>query len=140
MANSVDPDQTAPIGEVCSGSTLFDSILNLSVMLGNCFSRQHFHMHFFLGALRVKKNIPWDKCLAFWCDSASVMTGRNKGVIAFIREQLPHIFLQGCPCHLVHLAAEKASRQLQISRDMRFPTMWYVRPAKAQISLRIWAV
>ena len=35
MANSVDPDQTAPIGAVCSGSTLFVSILNLSVMLGN---------------------------------------------------------------------------------------------------------
>ena len=35
MANSVDPDQTAPIGAVCSGSTLFTSILNLSVMLGN---------------------------------------------------------------------------------------------------------
>ena len=35
MANSVDPDQTAPIRAVCSGSTLFASILNLSVMLGN---------------------------------------------------------------------------------------------------------
>ena len=41
MENSVDPeqtapiDQTAPIGAVCSGSTLFVSILNLSVMLGN---------------------------------------------------------------------------------------------------------
>ena len=35
MANSVDPDQTAPTGAVCSGSTLFASILNLSVMLGN---------------------------------------------------------------------------------------------------------
>ena len=35
MANSVDPDQTAPIGAVCSGSTLFVSILNLLVMLGN---------------------------------------------------------------------------------------------------------
>ena len=35
MANSVDPDQTAPIGAVCSGSTLFAFILNLSVMLGN---------------------------------------------------------------------------------------------------------
>ena len=35
MANSVDPDQTAPIGAVCFGSTLFASILNLSVMLGN---------------------------------------------------------------------------------------------------------
>ena len=35
MAKSVDPDQTAPIGAVCSGSTVFASILNLSVMLGN---------------------------------------------------------------------------------------------------------
>ena len=31
MANSVDPDQTAPI----CGSTLFTSILNLSLMLDN---------------------------------------------------------------------------------------------------------
>ena len=35
MANSVDPDQTAPIGAVCSGSTLFASILNSSIMFGN---------------------------------------------------------------------------------------------------------
>ena len=35
MANIVDPDQTAPIGAVCSGSTLFASILNSSVMLDN---------------------------------------------------------------------------------------------------------
>ena len=32
MTNSVDPDQTAPIGAVCSGSTLFASIINLSVL------------------------------------------------------------------------------------------------------------
>ena len=35
MTNSLDPGQTAPIGAVCSRSTLFASILNLSVMLGN---------------------------------------------------------------------------------------------------------
>ena len=35
MANSVNPDQTAPIGAVCSGSKLFASILNSSVLLGN---------------------------------------------------------------------------------------------------------
>ena len=35
MANSMDPDQTAPIGAVCSGSTLFASIFNSSVMIGN---------------------------------------------------------------------------------------------------------
>ena len=32
MANSVDPDQTAPIGAVCSGSMLFASILISNVM------------------------------------------------------------------------------------------------------------
>ena len=35
MANSVDQDQTAPMGAVCSVSTLFASILYSSVMLGN---------------------------------------------------------------------------------------------------------
>ena len=32
---SVDPEQTAPTVAVCSGTTLFVSILNSSVMLGN---------------------------------------------------------------------------------------------------------
>ena len=58
MPNSVDPDQTAPIGAVCSGSTLFASLLNLSVMLGNYLQQttsadKIFRCIFFLGALRV---------------------------------------------------------------------------------------
>ena len=53
MANSINPDQTAPLGAVCSVSMLFASILNSSVMLwqlfaADDFSRQHFQMHFFL--------------------------------------------------------------------------------------------
>ena len=61
MANSVDPDQTAPIGAVCSGSTLFASILNSSVMLDNDLQQTTsaddiLRMHFFLGALRVNKH------------------------------------------------------------------------------------
>ena len=58
MANSVDPDQTAPIGAVCSGSTLFASIHTLFVsnarqlFAADDYSRRHFQMHFF-GALRV---------------------------------------------------------------------------------------
>ena len=47
MANSVDPDETAPIGAVCSGSTLFASILNLSVMFGNYLQQTTFSDAFF---------------------------------------------------------------------------------------------
>ena len=54
MANSVNPDQTAPIGAVCSGSTLFASILISSVMLDKFLQQTTsadniFQMHFFLG-------------------------------------------------------------------------------------------
>ena len=53
MDHSVDPDQTASIGAVCSGSTLFACILNLSVMLDSYLqqttpARRHFQMLFFL--------------------------------------------------------------------------------------------
>ena len=60
MANSVDPDQSAPIGAVCSGSTLFVSILNLSIMSGNFLQQMTsaddiYRCIFFLGALRVNQ-------------------------------------------------------------------------------------
>ena len=53
MANSVGPDQTAPIGAVFSWSTLFASILNSvsnvrQLFAAGDFSRRHFQMHFFL--------------------------------------------------------------------------------------------
>ena len=56
MVNSVDPDQTAPIGAVCSGSTLVASILNSSVMLGSYVQQTTFSDAFFLGALRIKRS------------------------------------------------------------------------------------
>ena len=58
MANSVEPDQTAPIGAVCSRSTQFASMLNSSVMFGNYLQQTTsaediFRCIFILGALRV---------------------------------------------------------------------------------------
>ena len=44
------------LGAVCSGSTLFASILNPSVMLGNYLQQTTFSDAFFLGALRVNRN------------------------------------------------------------------------------------
>ena len=59
MAISVNPDQTAPIGAFCSGTTLFACILKFAsnvwqLFAADDFNRQHFQMHFFLGALRIK--------------------------------------------------------------------------------------
>ena len=57
----VDADQTAHIGAVCSGSTLFASILISSVILGNYLqqttSADDIYRCIFLGALKVKSGI-----------------------------------------------------------------------------------
>ena len=72
----MDPDQTAPIGAVCSGSTLLASILKFisnvrQLFAADDFSRRHFQMHFSLGALRVNS----------LC--ASMIGSRKKSVFSF---------------------------------------------------------
>ena len=66
MANRVDPN---PIGAVCSGSTLFASILNSSVMLGNYLqqttSADDIFRCIFLGALRVNSLPTGYLCMLF---------------------------------------------------------------------------
>ena len=58
MANCVDPDQTAPIGAVCSGSTLFASMLKLVSNVRQVFAVDDiFRFIFFLHALRVKRRL-----------------------------------------------------------------------------------
>ena len=57
MANIVDPDQTAPIGAVCCGSTLFASMQkfgsNVRHYLQQTTSADDIFRCFFLGILRV---------------------------------------------------------------------------------------
>ena len=76
MANSVDPDQTAPIGAVCSGSTLFASILNSSVLpdsyLQHRTSADDIFRSIFFGALRVKyKSASTQRNVPSWIKSIS---------------------------------------------------------------------
>ena len=58
MATSVDPDQTAPIGAVCSVSTLFASILNSLVMIGNFLQQTTFSYAFFSWRFKCYSPIP----------------------------------------------------------------------------------
>ena len=94
MANSVDPDQTAPIGAVCTGSTLFASILNSSVMLDNYLQQTTsadniFRCNFFLGALRVS----YGPCLFLYSSDRRKSAGtlHTEAKKQFLINQLPHI-------------------------------------------------
>ena len=88
MTNIVDPDQTAPIGAVCSGSTLFAYILNLSVILCNYLQQTTsaddiFRCIFFLALLGLIKNLlnvwPKFKLISHKCSSYELYKNWRNG-------------------------------------------------------------
>ena len=75
----------------------------------------------------VKHDIPWKNCLSFGCDNASVMIGKHKGVAKFVADQNGSVFISGCPCHLVHIAAQKAAEKLPIKfEDLLIDIYYYL--------------
>ncbi|RXM32619.1 hypothetical protein EOD39_6071 [Acipenser ruthenus] len=50
------------------------------------------------------------------------MQGLGKGVAAFKKGQ--HIYLVGCACHLIHIAAERTSRELSVSIEDHLITIF----------------
>jgi hypothetical protein len=70
-------------------------------------------------------DIGWEKCMAVGSDNAAVMTGKHKGVIAYCREKNENVFMAGCPCHLLHLAAEKAAKELEVSIEDTLVDVYY---------------
>ena len=52
-------------------------------------------------------SIPWENCIALGSDNANVMVGKETGVYGCMLKKNPELYLSGCVCHLVHIAAEK---------------------------------
>ena len=76
------------------------------------------------GAL-ISAGLDWDNCLSFGSDNASVMLGHLNGVAANIKAVNPHIHIQGCPCHLLHIAAKKGTSQLRSPLEERLIDIWH---------------
>ncbi|XP_063765267.1 uncharacterized protein LOC134881682 [Eleginops maclovinus] len=53
--------------------------------------------------------------MSFGADNAMVMQGLKAGTAGYINKKNSAVYVLGCPCHLIHLAAEKAAAQLPVS-------------------------
>lgn len=74
-----------------------------------------------------EKKIPWKNVICFSADNAAVMMGIHQGVAAYIKKQNPNVFILGCPCHLLHLAAEKGAAELPFTPvDMLISIYYYL--------------
>lgn len=55
--------------------------------------------------------------MALGCDNANVMVGKSNGVFGCMKEKHPNLFLSGCICYLLHIAADKGAAMLPIRTD-----------------------
>ena len=82
--------------------------------------------------------VPWQNCLSLVCDNANVMTGINKGVIAYVHKQAPNVHLAGCVCHLLNLAVKRGVKAFQLNKGFDFDDIlrqlsWYINKSSNRL-------
>jgi hypothetical protein len=58
-------------------------------------------------------NLDISRCVAFCSDNASVMIGKNAGMLALLQRKRKHIYGMGCVCHLSSLTAKAGRKALK---------------------------
>ena len=56
--------------------------------------------------------IPWDNCIAFGVDNTNSNIGAKNSIKSRVTALNPSIYFVGCPCHIVHNAAQQATEVL----------------------------
>lgn len=66
-----------------------------------------------LKQMLLNKNIPIENMVAFSSDTTNVMVGEYCSVFALLKNNLPHIALVKCSCHMIHhLSSSKVCLKL----------------------------
>ena len=69
--------------------------------------------------------IPWSNCLALGCDNANVMVGKESGLYGRMLKEHPQLYLSGCVCHLIHIAAEHGAGCFPFSPSQLLVDVYY---------------
>ena len=94
------------VGKVVTG------LLSLPAMTEICSTGKNI---FNLMDMQIRKHAhnQWNNCVAYCSDNAATMMGSKSGVAAFVKSAHPEIFVTGCTCHLLHLTAGKACKEIK---------------------------
>ena len=61
----------------------------------------------------LKNGVSWDKCIGLGVDNTSVNMGKRNSIRTRVLAKNPSVYIMGCPCHIVHNTAMKASASFQ---------------------------
>jgi len=65
-----------------------------------------------------ENSLDLQKMVMFTSDGASVMLGKNNGVAAILKREIPHLYEQHCVAHREDLAIEDAWKELSFMQDI----------------------
>lgn len=58
-----------------------------------------------------KHHISWEHCIGMSTDNTSVNLGIRNSIMTRVKEKNPAVYFMGCPCHIVHNCALKATEK-----------------------------
>lgn len=64
-------------------------------------------------------------CLSLGTDNAPTMVGLKDGMLGNLRKVSPDLIGMGCPCHLINIAAQRASETLPVAVDELLTDIFY---------------
>lgn len=82
--------------------------------------------------LLASKDIPLQNIIGFASDNCSAMLGINNGFQAFLKKEVPSVFILGCTCHSFALCASHACSQLPsfLEHFLRDVCCYFARSSK----------
>ena len=64
-----------------------------------------------------KNKVDWEYCVAVGLDNTAVNVGKKNSIMTRVLAKNENIFINGCPCHVIHNSANKAAEQFsEVSR------------------------
>ena len=71
-----------------------------------------------IDSVLAKHQIEWNHCVGFGVDNTSVNLGLHNSIMIRVQAKHPSCYFMGCPCHLIHNVASRASDVFQ--KEVKF--------------------
>lgn len=88
------------------------------------------------GALE-SREILWDNCMGLSVDNTSVYMGNHNSIQARAVQKNPGVYMIGCPCHILHNTAQKASLAFRDIRSLAPVRIYYLVYAMVFLTVHI---
>ena len=85
--------------------------------MGACKERTAESLFNNINSILIENRVDWENCVAVGLDNTAVNVGKKNSIMTRVLAKNKNIFINGCPCHIIHNTANKAAERFsEVSR------------------------